>query len=66
SHNGTGQICLRCRPEMDGNHGVARSSPRKQRSSALHLDLQIRQLRFYKKKKHTVWCAFCFGGTGQI
>jgi hypothetical protein len=37
----------------------------KQRSSALHFDLQIRQLSFSKKKKHTVWCAFHFGTDTQ-
>ena len=41
------------------NHGSARSSPRRRRSSAPHLD-GFESLRFFstKKKNHTVWCGF--------
>ena len=37
-----------------------------QSAGLLHLDLQICRSCFSKKKKHTGWCAFLFGGTGQI
>jgi hypothetical protein len=63
----TGQICLHFRPGMGENKGVAGALPGEQQSPGLlHLDLQICQSCFSKKKKHTKRCAFLFGGTGQI
>ena len=51
SFGGTGQICLHLRTGMCADKGSARSSPRQQRSSALHLIIQICPSRFLKRKK---------------
>ena len=49
------------RPGMGENKGVAGALPGEQQSPGLvHLDLQICQSCFSKKKTHTDWCAFSF------
>ena len=67
SEHGTGQIWYKILSCGKNFYGVARSSPREQRSSALHLVFQICQHCFSKQKNDlSKQVVFLFGGTGQI
>ena len=57
---GTGQICLHLRMGMYADKGSARSSTRRQRSSALHLIIQICPSCFSKRKRTSFRMSFFF------